>query len=108
MNKEFESTRYGLQEDRTWADSGETETYSKDTQVEYFPCTDTVSKKTETSAWGDPVQSDADIWAYDEDGRLVTRTHESDGYTYVTHAEHKGSTPTECIVDPMDPDGSES
>lgn len=35
--------------------------------------------------WSDPAQSDADIWTYDEDGRLATRMQESDGYTYVIH-----------------------
>jgi hypothetical protein len=33
---------------------------------------------------------------------------ESDGYTYVIHAEHKDAAPVEYIVDPMDPDDSES
>lgn len=58
--------------------------------------------------WSDPAQSDADIWTYDEDGRLATRMQESDGYTYAIHAEHKDAAPVEYIVDPMDPDDSES
>ena len=41
-----------------------------------------------------------------EDGRIVRYTQESDGSTCVTRAEHKGSTPTEYIVNPMDPDES--